>query len=86
MLKYAIEIIGWAAAAMMLSAYVLLTTGKLSSRSGLYQWLNVLSGAGFIVNSGWNGAYPSAFINVMWMAIGLYGVFHGTRAHPTPAA
>jgi hypothetical protein len=86
MLKYAIEIIGWAAAAMMLSAYVLLTAGKLSSRSALYQWLNVLSGAGFIVNSGWNGAYPSAFINVMWMAIGLYGVFHGTRAHPTPAA
>jgi hypothetical protein len=41
---------------------------------------------GFIVNSGWNGACPSAFINVMWMAIGLYGVFHGTRAHPTPAA
>jgi hypothetical protein len=40
--------------------------------------------AGFTVNSGWNGACPSAFINVMWMAIGLYGVFHGTRAHPTP--
>jgi hypothetical protein len=49
--------------------------GKISGRSNLYQWLNVLSGAGFIVNSGWNGAYPSAFINVVWVAIGLYGVF-----------
>jgi hypothetical protein len=86
MVKFAIEVIGWAAAAMMLSAYVLLTAGKLSSRSTLYHWLNVLSGAGIIVNSGWNGAYPSVFINVIWMAIGLYGLFHGTRTQPTPAA
>jgi hypothetical protein len=86
MVKFAIEVIGWAAAAMMLSAYVLLTAGKLSSRSLLYHWLNVLSGAGIIVNSGWNGAYPSVFINVIWMAIGVYGLLHGTRAQPTPAA
>jgi hypothetical protein len=59
----------------MLSAYLLLTMGKLSARSSLYQWFNILSGAGFIINSGWNGAYPSAFINVVWMFIGLYGVF-----------
>ena len=75
MLRYTIEIIGWLAAAMMLSAYLLLTMGKLSARSNLYHWLNALSGAGFIINSGWNGAYPSAFINVVWMLIGLYGVF-----------
>jgi len=74
MLKYTIEIIGWVAAALMLSAYLLLTSGKIGSRSPLYHWLNVLSGAGFIINSGWNGAYPSAFINVVWMMIGLYGV------------
>jgi hypothetical protein len=74
-MKVAIEVIGWAAAAMMLSAYVLLTMGRLSARSNLYHWLNVLSGAGFIVNSGWNGAYPSAFINVVWALIGLYGIF-----------
>jgi hypothetical protein len=74
-MKPAIEIIGWTAAGMMLTAYVLLTTGRLSPRSALYHWLNVLSGAGFIVNSGWNGAYPSAFINVVWALIGLYGIF-----------
>jgi hypothetical protein len=85
-MKLLVEIIGWAAAAMMLSAYVLLTTGRLNSASPLYQWLKVLSGAGFIVNSGWNGAYPSAFINVMWMAIGLYGVARGTRLGNRPAA
>ena len=85
-MKITIEIIGWTAAAMMLSAYMLLTSGRLNSRSAVYQWLNVLSGAGFIVNSGWNGAYPSAFLNLIWMAIGLYGLFRGTRAQPGPAS
>jgi hypothetical protein len=84
--KIVIEIIGWAAATMMLSAYLLLTAGRLSSRSPVYQWLNVLSGAGFIVNSGWNGAYPSAFLNLVWMTIGLYGVLRGARVYPRPAA
>lgn len=74
MLPIAIEFIGWAAAVMMLSAYLLLTAGRISARSRIYQWLNVLSGVGFVINSGWNGAYPSASINVIWMMIGLYGL------------
>jgi hypothetical protein len=85
-LKIAIEIIGWAAAVLMLSAYVLLTTGRLRSNSPAYQWLNVLAGGGFIVNSGWNGAYPSACLNLIWMAIGLYGLFRATRMPPRSAA
>ena len=85
-MKIVVETIGWAAATMMLSAYVLLTTGRLRSLSPTYQWLNVLSGAGFIVNSGWNGAYPSAALNLIWMAIGLYGLFRGARLQPGRAA
>ncbi len=85
-MKIVVEVIGWAAATMMLSAYVLLTTGRLRSLSPAYQWLNVLSGAGFIVNSGWNGAYPSAFLNLIWMGIGLYGLFRGVRISPKSAA
>jgi len=85
-LKILIEIVGWTAAVMMLSAYVLLTTGRLRSLSPAYQWLNVLAGAGFIVNSGWNGAYPSAFLNLIWIGIGLYGVYRGARMRPGPAA
>jgi len=74
-MKITVEIIGWAAAAMMLTAYVLLTMGRLNARSNVYHWLNVLAGLGIIVNSGWNGAYPSVFINVVWAVIGLYGIF-----------
>lgn len=86
MLKLAIEIVGWAAAITMLAAYLLLTAGRLGSSSASYQWLNVLAAAGFIVNSGWNGAYPSAFLNLVWMAIGLYGLFRSSRAQPSAAS
>ena len=87
-MKLAIETIGWVAAAMMLGAYILLTVGRLSARSNVYHWLNILSGAGFIVNSGWNGAYPSACINVVWVAIGAYAILgRSSKTHdrPTPA-
>jgi hypothetical protein len=80
MLKLAIEIIGWAAAVTMLAAYMFLTTGRLAAHSALYQWLNVLASVGFILNSGWNGAYPSVFLNVVWMAIGLYGLSRPVRS------
>ena len=66
-----IEIIGWAAALLILAAYALLSAGKLTAQDRSYQWMNVLGAAGFIVNSGWNGAIPSAALNVVWAGIGL---------------
>jgi hypothetical protein len=78
MVKVTIEIIGWISAVMLLSAYLLLNARKVSANSRLYQWLNVLSGAGLIINSGWNGAYPSAAINVVWMLIAIFGVLRVT--------
>ena len=80
-MKVFVELVGWIGAIMMLSAYVLLTLGRLKSQSPVYHWLNIVSGAGLIVNSGWNGAYPSVCINVVWLIIGLYGVFGRPAAH-----
>ncbi len=80
-MKVLVEIVGWLGAIMMLSAYVLLTLGRLKSQSPVYHWLNIVSGAGLIVNSGWNGAYPSVCINVVWLIIGLYGVFGRPVTH-----
>ncbi len=73
-LKTFIECAGWLAAALILGAYGLITTGKLQARSALYQWMNIVGAVGFIVNSGWNGAWPSAWLNVVWLAIGFYGL------------
>ena len=66
-----IEVIGWAAALLILAAYALLSAGTLKARDQSYQWMNVLGALGFMVNSGWNGAIPSAALNVVWAGIGL---------------
>lgn len=75
-----IEIIGWAAALLILAAYVLLSMGRLEARGAIYQWMNVVGAAGFIVNSGYNGAIPSAALNIVWAAIGLFTLWQVARA------
>ena len=73
-MKTAVEVIGWMGAVLILGAYALLSAGKLRSQSLTYHLMNILGAAGFVVNSGWNGALPSAALNVVWIGIGLYAV------------
>ena len=42
----------------------------------------VAAAAGFVVNSGYNGAIPSAALNVIWMGIGLFALAHILRRRP----
>ena len=81
-----IEAIGWAAAVIILAAYILLSLGKLEGRSYLYQWMNVVGAGGFIVNSGYNGALPSAVLNVIWAAMGLFTLWSVWRARQVALA
>lgn len=66
-----VEAAGWAAALLILAAYLLVSSGRLAARSAAFQWMNVVGAAGFVLNSGWHGALPSAALNVAWAAIGL---------------
>lgn len=68
--EVAVEVAGWTGASLILLAYLLITTGKLTGQSAVYQWMNVVGAAGFIVNGWWHGAIPSAVLNVIWMLIG----------------
>jgi hypothetical protein len=65
-----IEIAGWTGAALILAAYLLLSMGKLTGQSAIYQGMNVVGAAGFVVNGWWHGAIPSASLNVVWLLIG----------------
>ncbi len=69
-LEIAVEVVGWAGAALILGGYLLITIGKVTGQSALYQWMNVAGAASFIVNGWWHGAVPSAALNVVWMMIG----------------
>ncbi|OQW45840.1 MAG: hypothetical protein A4S16_12685 [Proteobacteria bacterium SG_bin6] len=76
-MTWAIEAIGWAGAATILAAYLLVSVGRLSGQSPAFQWMNVVGAAGFVVNSGWHGAIPSTALNVVWMLIGLATLARG---------
>jgi len=81
-----IEMSGWAGAVLILAAYLLLSAGKLDGRSPVYQWMNVVGAAGFIVNSGYNGAIPSTTINIIWVGIGIFTLWQGRRLTERPGA
>lgn len=74
-----VEVVGWMAALLILGAYMLLSTGRLRAGSRVYQGLNLLGAAGFVINSGWNHALPSAVLNVIWMGVSCYALWRPPR-------
>ncbi len=79
-MKLAVEIVGWVAAVLIIIAYGLLSSGRRSGRSRLYQWMNIVGAAGFVINSGLNHAFPSAALNAVWIGIGVYALTKNHRA------
>lgn len=84
--QIAIEVIGWIAAAIILASYVMLSLGRIEARGYLYQWMNVIGASGFVLNSGYNGALPSAGLNVIWAAMGVFTLFSVWRARQAARA
>lgn len=68
--QFAVEVAGWAGAVLILLAYLLLSAEKLTGQSLVYQGMNVVGAAGFVINGWWHGAMPSAALNVLWLFIG----------------
>jgi hypothetical protein len=68
--ELAVEIAGWIGASLILLAYLFLSAGRLTGQSVVYQVMNVVGAAGFVVNGWWHGAIPSAALNVLWLLIG----------------
>lgn len=65
-----VEVVGWIGALLILSGYALLTSGRVTAQSPLYQWINVVGAAGFVVSGLANQVYPVAGLNIVWMGIG----------------
>jgi hypothetical protein len=68
--EIAVEIVGWIGAALILLAYLFLSAGKLTGQSVVYQGMNIVGAAGFVINGWWHGAIPSTALNVLWLLIG----------------
>jgi len=69
-----IDIIGWLGAAALLIAYALVSARRVEGDSTTYQSLNIGGSIFLMVNTVHYGAYPSAFVNLIWLGIAIYAV------------
>jgi hypothetical protein len=66
-----IDITGWLGSVLILTAFALLNYHKVTANSKLYQILNILGSICLIINTVVYHAFPSAFINVVWLIIAM---------------
>jgi hypothetical protein len=78
--------LGWAGAAICLTAYILVTRGRWAPTSGRYQLANVVSGLMLGTVAASSGVWPSVFTNVVWSAVALHAVTVVLRARRADAA
>lgn len=76
-----IDILGWLGAAVLLVAYALVSSRRVEGDAAGYQYMNLGGSVLLMVNAAFYGAYPSAFVNVVWLGI---AVFTLTRALRKP--
>jgi hypothetical protein len=67
--KLIIDILGWIGSVEVIAAYGLNSYQKLASDSNVFQFLNLTGAIFLIVNTIYYGAYPSTFINIVWVII-----------------
>ena len=73
-LKVLIDIEGWIGAAVILIAYFLISTKRLTGDSLAYQTMNLAGGLLLILNTIYYGAYPSSGVNLVWAGIAVYAI------------
>ena len=68
------DAIGWAGAAALLVAYAMVSSKKLEGDSTAYQFLNIVGSLLLAVNTVFYRAYPSSFVNMIWIAIAVFSI------------
>ena len=69
-----INLVGWMGSVAVILAYVLVSLNRLRGDSVAYQLLNLVGGLFLIVNTIFWGAYPSTFVNFVWVCIALFAI------------
>ena len=71
-----IEVVGWTGSIEVILAYALVSSGKIKSDAAVYQWLNLTGGIFLIIHTIVHHAYPSTFINLVWVAIAVAALWN----------
>lgn len=82
MTRLLVDAAGWAGALGLLTAYALVSTGRVTGDGLVFQLLNLAGAVGLAVNGIYHGAWPSAGLNAVWLVIGLTALVRHSRARP----
>ncbi len=77
-----IDVIGWTGAGMLLIAYALVSLKGYGGTSNVYQCLNIAGSAFLIVNTSYHRAFPSAFVNIVWIGIAFVSIAGSRKGKP----
>ncbi|HEX6872102.1 MAG TPA: hypothetical protein VF163_13475 [Micromonosporaceae bacterium] len=80
-----VTVVGWAGAAVLLIAYGLTSAGRLPPEGARFQALNLSGALALTLNSAYHDAWPSAVLNIVWILIGVFALWRGTRRRAAPA-
>jgi len=72
--EWLIDILGWIGSVEVVLAYALVSYQKIEAKSLVYQLLNLTGGFFLIILTYYYKAYPSTFINVVWLLIAFFAI------------
>ena len=78
-MNMSVEIMGWIGSLLIVGSYALNITGKLEATNKWYVWANIIGGFLFIINTYFHQAYPSRFVNIVWVIIAFVMIFKNKR-------
>jgi hypothetical protein len=68
------DAMGWVGAAVLLLGYAMVSLKKAAGDSMLYQVLNIIGSILLAANTIAYGAYPSTFVNMVWIGIAIFAI------------
>ena len=71
MTKLLIDAVGWLGAGLLLVAYSFVSFRRLRADSFWYQFMNGVGSLFLVVNTFYYRAFPSTFVNVVWITIAI---------------
>lgn len=74
-----IDIVGWFGAIVLLLAYAAVSRGRTQGTSFQYQLFNAIGSVCLLLNSAYYRAFPSSFVNIIWIVIALVTIRKGIR-------
>lgn len=77
-----LEIFGWAGSFLIILAYYLLQTDRLEETDLKYQSINILGAMMLGINAYYKQAWAILFLQSVWIAIGVLGIFKSKSQLP----